>query len=412
MVFWFLAAAMTAMAVALVLVPLLRLRASSGPSTEDANLAVLRGQRREIEADIAAGTLPADAREEALAELVGRASEDLQGRAAALSPASRPWRVAATVGLAIPALAVGIYMAVGTPRALDPAALARKTEGAFDEKQVVAMVESLAAKVKERPDDARGWALLARSMASMGRYQEAADAYDHLVKLAPNDAQLLADYADVLGMAQGRKLEGKPTQIILQALAADPKNHKALALAGTAAVDAGDFDAGLKHWSALAAQLPADSDDAREVKRIIDDLRKQSRSHMPAIAAAPATNKAGTAASAATSVSGSVTLSKHLAAQLKGTETVFVFARAEGGPRVPLAVLRAKSNDLPLKFALDDSQAMAPGMNLSSASAVRVEARISSSGNATPQSGDFVGASGVVKPGARDVAILVDKVLP
>jgi cytochrome c-type biogenesis protein CcmH len=111
-------------------------------------------------------------------------------------------------------------------------------------------------------------------------------------------------------------------------------------------------------------------------------------------------------------VSGSVAIAPAIAGKLSGTETVFILARAEGGPRTPLAVIRAVARELPMKFALDDSQAMAPGVNISSASAVRIEARVSRTGNVIPQSGDLVGTSAPVKPGARDVKIVVDQVVP
>jgi cytochrome c-type biogenesis protein CcmH len=112
------------------------------------------------------------------------------------------------------------------------------------------------------------------------------------------------------------------------------------------------------------------------------------------------------------SVTGSVSVAPGLASRVDRSATLFVFARAEKGPRMPLAVVRASASELPLKFTLDDSQAMAPSLKLSSAAEVRIEARISRSGNATPQPGDLVGTSGVVKPGAHDVNIVVDKVLP
>jgi len=89
-----------------------------------------------------------------------------------------------------------------------------------------------------------------------------------------------------------------------------------------------------------------------------------------------------------------------------------VFARAENGPRMPLAVLRSSAAALPLKFSLDDSMGPMPTVKLSSASAVRIEARVSRSGNALPQAGDLLGTSDVVKPDARDVKIVIDKVVP
>ena len=412
--FWILATLMLAAALAFVLVPLLRARGPAGPTAVEANLEVLRAQRREIDADVATGVLPGGARDEALAELVARAEDDLAAREPAPAATPRPWAVAATLGVAIPALVVGVYLAVGSPRAVDPRNVAAApAPGVPDDKQIVAMVENLAAKVRERPQDAQGWALLARSMAALGRFKESADAYAHLSTLVPDDAQVLADWADALGMAQGRSLAGQPYELARRALAIDPRHPKALALAGTAALDANDFALALRHWQALAGTLPPDSPDAQQVQNVIAEIRgraAQAGKSLPAAAAAP--KPAPPPQAAGGSITGTVTLAPALAGRVKGGETLFVFARAEGGPRVPLAIIRAGAQQLPLRFTLDDSQAMAPNMKLSTASAVRVEARISASGNATAQPGDLAGTSGVVNPGARDVAVTIDKVLP
>jgi len=411
-VFWIAVTAMTLVALGVVLVPLLRVRNVAGPSEHAAALEVLRGQRREIESDIASGILAADAREEALSELLVRAGEDLPAdpsRAPAAS-AQKPWIAAGIVAVAIPALAFGLYGELGTPSALDVKAL---TDARVDDKQVVSMVESLARKVRDRPDDIQGWALLGRSMATIGRFQEAADAYEHLSKLMPGDANVLADWADVLGMAQGRSLLGRPREIAKQALEADPKHPKALALMGTAELDAGDFASAVAYWERLRDQLPQSSPDAEEARTIIAEIRgRAAAAGKPLPGGRPAPAASQPVAGAGSSVSGSVELAFAVAAKVSGKETLFVLARAEGGPRVPLAVVRAGADALPYAFALDDSQAMAPGMNISSTQAIRVEARISRSGNATPQPGDLVGTSPVVKPGARDVKIVVDKVLP
>jgi cytochrome c-type biogenesis protein CcmH len=412
---------MAALAVLFVVVPLLRARAASGPSEVEANLEVLQGQRREIEADIAAGALPADSRDEALAELVGRAATDLAPAPAAAASAGKPWPAAVAAGVAIPVVAFGLYLAIGSPNAMDPLVMAAAS-GKLEDHQIVEMVDSLAAKMKERPDDATGWSLLARSLSSLGRFKESAEAYEKLAKLTPGDPQVLADYADILAMAQGKRLAGKPEALIRQALEIDPKHPKALALAASAAADAGDLPASLQYCQRLADSLPPDSEDGREVAQIIAQLRQQAEGtgvklpppQAPAATAAAPKPAPAAAASAAPiqSVSGSVAIAPAIAGKLSGAETVFILARAEGGPRTPLAVIRAVARELPMKFALDDSQAMAPGVNISSASAVRIEARVSRTGNVIPQSGDLVGTSAPVKPGARDVKIVVDKVVP
>jgi cytochrome c-type biogenesis protein CcmH len=421
--FWVLAAAMTVAALAFILVPLLRPRPRGGPSVEEANLDVLRGQRREIEADVANGTLPADAREEALAELLARARADLVP-AAPLAPAGkRPWAAAAVAAVALPAVAFGIYLAVGTPEAADPAKVGHAGAQLTDA-QVVAMVENLARKVRERPDDVRGWTLLARSLAAMGRFDEAVPAYEHLAKLTPDDPQVLADYADALGMQQGRSLAGKPYELVKRALAIDPQHGKALALAGTAALDAGAYGDAVGYWRTLAGEMPAGSEDRGRVESMIDEVRERAAAAGKPIPGANANvARAGGSSSVArtadaravpagASVTGSVSVAPGLADKVDRSATLFIFARAASGPRMPLAVIRGSAGELPRAFTLDDSLAMAPTMKISGAEAVRIEARISRSGNAQPQSGDLEGASAIVKPGARDVRVVLDKVVP
>jgi cytochrome c-type biogenesis protein CcmH len=295
---------------------------------------------------------------------------------------------------------------------VDPALLAAKPPA--DDRQVVELVETLARKVRERPDDARGWTLLARSMGAIGRFQESADAYAHLAKLVPGDAGILADYADALGMAQGRSLAGKPYQLAQEALRIDPAHPKALALAGTAALDDGDFAASVRHWERLAVALPADSPDRPQVLAVIAEVRERAAQAGKPLAkgSVVAGTPAPGAAAAGGRVTGSIAVAPEVAGRIKGDETLFVFARAEGGSRMPLAIVRTSARELPMQFALDDSQAMAPTMKLSGAKAVRIEARVSRSGNAQPQAGDVTGTSDVVKPGATGIRIVLDKVVP
>lgn len=413
-VFWILATLMTAVALAFVLVPLLRARADAGPSAVEANLEVLRGQRREIETDVANGTLPADAKDEALAELVSRAQTDLAAAPARVDAPKKPWITAALVAVALPLVAFGVYLAQGTPAATDPKVASREGNPPLDDKKIVAMVENLAQKVRERPDDMQGWALLARSLAALGRFKESAEAYAHLDKLAPNDPTVLADYADALSMAQDRTLAGKPYELARQALSIDPAHKKALALAGTAALDAGDFDNAVRYWQALGKQLPPDSEDAAQVRAIVADTMMKAAAAGQVLGTTPpkASAQGPAGGPAVKSVSGSVSVAPGIAARVGKGDTLFIFARAENGPRMPLAIVRGSAQQLPTTFTLDDTQAMASNMKLSSAEAVRIEARVSRSGNAMPQPGDLVGTSAVVKPGARDVKIVLDKVLP
>jgi cytochrome c-type biogenesis protein CcmH len=263
------------------------------------------------------------------------------------------------------------------------------------------MVAKLAAHVEKNPDDAQGWMLLARSYYIMGRYPEAVRAYEHATTLAPGDADLLADYADALAVAQGRTLQGKPLELVQRALEIDPDHWKALALAGTAAFERKDYGRAIAYWEQLRRVVPGDSEIGRSVDASIAEARELAGGK-PAAAATPKT------AAASPKVAGKVSLAPALAASAAPTDTVFIFARATSGPPMPLAVLRRQVKDLPFEFTLDDSMAMAPNRRLSAFAEVVVGARVSRSGNATPQSGDLQGLSRPVKVGTTGVTVVID----
>jgi cytochrome c-type biogenesis protein CcmH len=398
-VFWVIALLLAAAAVAFVLPPLLgRRRAAPGAAIDATNVAVYRDQLRELEVDLAAGTLARDQYDGARRELEARLLDDVRDSGAG-PRAVRPGRVAAiSAGIAIPLASILLYFAVGNPGALAPQA----DSHGITRQQIEGMVDRLAARLKENPEDATGWAMLGRSYAVLDRFPEAAAAYANAVKRSPPDAQLLADYADALAMAQGRRLQGEPERLIAMALAIDPRNVKALALAGTAAFENRDFARAIAHWRRILEIVPPDSDMADSIRDSIADAQQLAGGAVkpqpaPARAAAPAPG----------AVSGTVQLSPALAARVAPSDTVFVFARATEGPRVPLAVMRKQARELPAAFTLDDTMAMAPGMKLSDYSRVVVGARISKSGTPAAQPGDFEGLSAPVTVGATGVVVLI-----
>jgi cytochrome c-type biogenesis protein CcmH len=189
-----------------------------------------------------------------------------------------------------------------------------------------------------------------------------------------------------------------------------------MSLAATAAYNRNDFAQAVKYWEQLLRILPPESEDSKWLTEAIAKTREQMTGQPQAAAAkaTPAASKPAPAPQAAggTAVTGRVTLAPTLAAKAQPGDTVFVFARNPQGPRMPLAVQRTQVSGLPFSFKLDDSMAMSPEAKISSASQVVIEARVSRSGNATPQSGDLIGTSAPVKPGADKVEILIDQVRP
>jgi cytochrome c-type biogenesis protein CcmH len=218
---------------------------------------------------------------------------------------------------------------------------------------------------------------------------------------------------------------------VKRALAADPRHPKALALAGTATLNAGDFAASLGYWERLYAVVPPGSEDADQVGKIIEDVRGRAAAAgkpLPpsrVVASAPAAPaavppqppkgapaKASKPAAGGKTVSGTVKLAGALAGRTSPTDTLFIYARAETGSRIPLAILRGGAGELPKSFELDDSMGMTPAATLSGTPSVVIEARVSKAGGAVVQSGDLVGTSKPVAPGARGVDVVIDKVVP
>ena len=386
--FWAIGGALAALALWLVLRPLLARRERGSVSRRAANIAIHRDQLRELDADLGAGKIaPAD-HERARSELESRLLEDADAAQDAV-PRRGGRGVAVLVGLAVPACALAIYVLIGSPNAVD----SRADAHALSAGQIEDMVGRLAARLRENPEDADGWKMLGRSYAVLGRFPEAVDAYSKAAVRAPRDAQLLADFADALAMARGQNLQGEPEQLIRRALEIDPQNLKALALAGTVAFERKDFKAAADTWQRMLPLVPPDSEDARTVRENVEEARKLA-------GAGPVAKHPG--------LRGTVRLSPKLKGKFAPGDTVFIYARAAEGPAMPLAVLRRSARELPVDFALDDSLAMAPGMAISAHPRVVISARVSRSGNAKPEPGDLQGASKPVANDARSVDVLID----
>jgi cytochrome c-type biogenesis protein CcmH len=322
--------------------------------------------------------------------------------------------------LGIVAIAAAGYLWKGMPAPVEaeapPAAAAdgQAAQHSTNAEQIAAMTEKLAARLKDKPDDVEGWSMLARSYSVLGRHAEALKAYEKASSLRKDDPTLLADYADSLAVNSNSSLEGAPMKLVERALKLDPKNLKALYLSGTYSYNKQDYATAVKVWEKLAQVGPAGNVFVREVEPAIAEARKLAGlppAAAPLDAAPPPASGAAAAAPGPGSVSGTVTLSAALAKQAQPEDTLFVFARAAEGSRMPLAILRKQVKDLPLTFTLDDSMAMSPSSALSGAGQVIVGARVSKSGNAMPQAGDLSGQSAPVKVGASGLKIEIKEAL-
>jgi len=460
--FFIAAALLLAAGIASLLWPLLRGGNGSSTASAAAVVSLFRERLRELDAEHATGGL-----DEAQYQQNRRDIERglLDAVSSDPAPASGPRRArwtAAALGVFLLISPVVLYVNLGNPDGLLPGAAAPATaesgsgapqgsKGAarpLTDAQVQKMIAGLQEALKKNPADPQGWSMLARAYAYQHQYEDAVRAYTRAIALTPSDARLLADLADAMAMTNGQRLDGEPLKLIERALQIDPHEIKALALAGTAAFDHQQYAKAVDYWERALAAAPNDPEFAKTLRGSLEEARQLAGGKGGASggsAAAPGTsspaNAAGAparpgsiagagsganagaaaarppmgksvAADSAGPVRGRVVLSPALAAKAAPGDTVFVFARAAQGPRVPLALVRRQVKDLPFEFSLDDSMAMMPDFTMSKYAPVIISARISKSGDAIAAPGDLQGSSKPVPLGTSGLTITIDQVVP
>ena len=384
------------------------------------NAAVYRDQLQELAAEHTDGSLADQDYDQAREEVERRLLEDttvlpevtdrVHGRTAAL-----------LLLALIPLASVGMYLWRGHPEALNPqtAEMAAPAQQMTPAK-INEMVKALAEKLAKNPDNPQGWAMLGRSYMNLDKPGEAVKAFGHLKKEMANDPELMVDYAEAL--AADAQVRGDDRQMIesntwvMKALKMEPGNGKGLFMAGSFAYITQQYALAVSFWSKLMPLLDPNSQDASFVLEQLNKARAQLK-----LAPVTADSFAGPEGpvkpqaqkgAAASSISGEVTLDPALKDKITPGETLFIFAKAVQGPPMPLAVIRTTVGSWPLKFQFSDAQAMSPQFNLSSVDLVRVEVRVTQSGNPMPSSGDLFGATLPLKPGAHGVELVINQVQP
>ena len=409
-VFWSLAAVMVMVALLFLLPPLLRNRERLAVSRDDLNTEVIKSQLAELDTDLHVGKLDQSQYAAARTDLEQELLYDLATTGhAQREPRSGRWATLLIVP-ALPLCAVLLYQQLGSVELIDKLQQARSSQSQPAQSQqsqlaqqadsIDEMVAKLAARLQQQPDDLKGWVMLARSYTILKRYSDAEAAYKNVLRLGGENAELLTDYADAMVMANGGTFTDESGALLIRALQLDPDNVKGLWLAGHWKNQSGAYADAINYWQQAAAQLPADSKDAAVITQQISQLQQQSGISPAPIAAADTTATTSSVSGATLTVN--VALAPELASVAAAEDTVFIFARATQGPRMPLAIVRKQVSDLPITVTLDDSQAMMPAMQLSKFDQVVVGARISKSGNAMPQNGDLQGSVSPVDTATKE----------
>ncbi len=461
--FWILCVGMAVFALAFVLPPLLRGASTegAGESTQSTSAKPASGKpgatrvdprkRRALEKARDAGVLDQAEYQRKLAALSGAdATTD--------SPSRRDPTLPIVLTVLLPFAAFALYHHLGEPQALDPE---KRASNAGAQARLVApgtpappasastatdataapnmdqAVAGLAERMRESPDDLDGWMLLGRAYKTMERFEPAREAFANAIRLAPDDPDVMVEFAEASALSsESKRLGGESLLLIQRALGIEPEHQRGLWLLGISSMQAGVPGDAVEVWERL---LPLVDESAREsLLSQIDSARASAGlaprdpaattslgvaantptapttpTAAPSPAEKPATEVASADADEAARLVVDVDIDPALKSQIGASDVLFVYARAANGPRMPLAIQRLSAGQLPIRVVLDDSTAMMPTMKLSLMPQVVIGARVSKSGQATPQPGDFETVSAPMSNrSSAPLSLLIDKVVP
>jgi cytochrome c-type biogenesis protein CcmH len=394
--FWLIVTAMTGLALWIIVPPLFKLEKTEDSGLDEQNINIARQRLTELKTQFETGAINESQYQEQYSELERVLNDDLGlSTQQTDGTATGRWLVA-PLAAGIPLFAVSLYLTFGNFEAIEIAASdqpsSQQPQSAAAPPDINAMVTGLEAKLKQQPDDAQGWLMLGRSYKHLQQFQKASDAFAQALRLLGGQPDLLLQYADVLAMANGGSLKGKPTEMIYKAIKQSPDHQTGLWLAGMAKAESGAYSEALQYWQRLKKVLPAGSESYQELMGLITKVEAQLPDS-EIVKAEPSPNLE-TAVNAEMQVK--VTLSQSMENKTKPDHTVFIYAQAMKGPKMPLAIVREQVKNLPVTVVLSDQQAMSPMMKLSSFGQVKLIARISKTGSAMPQKSDLIGEVGPI----------------
>ncbi len=377
-------------------------------SQASANAKVYRDQILDLDREHNSGHISDQEWQQSRDELSLRLLEDTSAVDDPAAKAEKPATLTALVlAVALPLSAMGLYMWVGQPEALNPLAL--KSPDQVDPKDLAKLAQTLAEKLKEKPDNLQGWVMLGRTYRTLENFEGALNAYDTALKLSDDD-DLKLERIEVIAMQRQGQFDGEPWRVIREILQKDPEHFGALLTAGSASYAEGKFADALKYWEKARKPLDANNPDLPGLDNAIATVR--DKLGMPAATVSSASASSSGMGVAGLSVSGQVSLSAAVKAKASPNDVVFIYATPANGDRMPLAIFKTTVAQLPFNFTLDDSTAMAPDRKLSAAGEVMVKVRVSKSGNAMPQPGDLSASLGPVKVGAKGLKLEIKDQIP
>lgn len=411
----------------------------------DTNVNIARERRASLQDALENGTIDQATFDTEINDLANALAVDLEAQRGKQESSRSALVVAGLIALFLPVASGALYLHLGTPGGVNTSAMHQQALAEQQKTQSEAppalteLLPNLEKKLEANPDDRDGWKLLGKSYLSLGEFGNAKRALLKAYELDKNDPDLLSQLAETSAMEREGDLSGEASEYLDAALTINPGHQQSLWLKAIADQQAGNHETAIERFEALRASVPGNT----EAQTSIDELIAQSKDALSIVdltapkTEAPeknesseqsdstnTTNSSATAdasktesgsetdnaANTTASLTVTVDLAEHVKAEVSPNDAVFIFARASSGPPMPLAVSRHTVSELPVNVILDDGMAMLPNMTLSQFPNVTVGARVSKSGNAIAQPGDwFTEATNVNVTNAPELTLIIDQ---
>jgi cytochrome c-type biogenesis protein CcmH len=405
MLFWVLLLLMLLVAVVILIYPLLRTKGSAAIAYKDSNLGLYDDKLAELETDLGEGRIDHEQYQLARQEIDRELLLDIptEGRETAsvhyTSEVRRQPGLALMISVFLPMVALLVYMKLGMHASTDMQQAHTQTPVAQTQQPGQAgsledMTRSLADRLQQKGGSQEEWAMLGRAYKHLGQHMMSVKAYEQANKMTPN-AQLMIEQAESMALGNSQRFTPEARALVMRALELEPDNLNVLWFAGVAEFQAGNYRNSIEHLSRLSDEAKKDPEVERSLRLYIDKARSQLIAAGEDI---PTTDEiigaaaiSGDVAASGAKVQVKVDVSSEVRSRFNPGDTVFVYAKAAAGPKMPLAAQRLTLAQLPATVTLDDSMAMMEGMNMSAFGSVVISARVTTTGSAIAKAGDYIG---------------------
>lgn len=409
---WLGIAALLLLAIVIVCLPLFITLRGSELKRQDSNVEIYKSQLNDLAVDLENGRID-EAEYEGLSQEIKLnllADTQEQKESSNKSNASGKWVVIPSIILMV-GVSIVAYIKLGAENELAITQLLQASGQAdFTQEDAVELIDRLTLQTQQDPNDIEMWYLLARLNFDVGQFDQAVIGFTQVLQRLPIDSKqdqavAMAQLAQAQFFANGRQLDAATESLLKDVLDINPKNETALGLLGVAAYESKQYVDAVQYWQRLISMMSASNPNAMAIQgginKALEQMTPQEREQI---------EQAQDVVTPSV-IQVTVNVAQEIISKLPKNADLFVLAKAENGPPMPLAVKRISVDQWPVTVTLDDSMAMMPALRLSQFEKVIITARISKSGVGNAKPGDLEGVSGVISNQVKRLNISINKEL-